>query len=143
MREGAWYDTLQNPYGDDKVMAACGLFGVMDTSGCPMGANDIVRAMANMHDRSNGLGVGFAAYGLYPDRADLYALHVMYMRDDARPEAEPLIRSHFSIVQAEPVPPRPGARVSDPPDFWRYFVAPRSFDHHESCQEDVIQPVMR
>ena len=87
MREGAWFEDLQNPYRDDKVMAACGLFGVLDTTGRRTGASDVVRAMANMHDRSNGLGGGFAVYGLYPDRADLYALHVMYMREEARPEA--------------------------------------------------------
>jgi len=143
MREGAWFEGLQNPYRDDKVMAACGLFGVLDTSGRATGASDVVRAMANMHDRSNGLGGGFAVYGLYPDRADLYALHVMYMREEARPEAEAIIRGHFSIAQAEPVPTRPGARVSDPPDFWRYFVTPQNLDHQESSDDYVIQQVMR
>jgi glutamate synthase domain-containing protein 1 len=143
MREGAWFESLQNPYRDDKVMAACGLFGVLDTSGRTSGASDVVRAMANMHDRSNGLGGGFAVYGLYPDRADLYALHVMYMREEARHEAEAIIRGHFSIAQAEPVPTRPGARVSDPPDVWRYFVTPQNVDHQESSDDYVIEQVMR
>ena len=31
-----------------------------------------------MHDRSNGLGGGFAVYGIYPSYADHYAFHVMY-----------------------------------------------------------------
>ena len=58
---------LQNPYHEDKVMAACGLFGILDTSGRTMGSSDVVKAIANMHDRSNGLGGGFAIYGLFPE----------------------------------------------------------------------------
>jgi glutamate synthase domain-containing protein 1 len=84
MRSSTWFDDLQNPYHDDKVIAACGLFGVLDTSGRPMTASDTVRAIANMHDRNNGLGGGMAVYGLYPERADLYAIHVMLMQDGAR-----------------------------------------------------------
>ncbi len=32
-----------------------------------------------MHDRSNGLGGGFAAYGIYPEYKDFFALH-MFLR---------------------------------------------------------------
>jgi glutamate synthase domain-containing protein 1 len=143
MHDGVWFEAIQNPYGDDKVMAACGLFGILDTSGRPMGASDIVRAMANMHDRSNGLGGGFAAYGIYPEHADLYALHIMYMRDDARPQAEAILRDRFTIARAEPVPTRLTARLSNPPDFWRYFVSPQG-DHRQGPDDDyVIQQVMR
>jgi glutamate synthase domain-containing protein 1 len=143
MQDSVWFKAMQNPYGDDKVMAACGLFGVLDTSGHPMAASDIVRAMANMHDRSNGLGGGFAAYGIYPEHADLYALHIMYMRDDARPQAEAILRDHFTIASAEPVPTRSTARLSNPPDFWRYFVSPQG-EHRQGPGDDhVIQQVMR
>jgi glutamate synthase domain-containing protein 1 len=143
MRDSVWFKAMQNPYGDDKVMAACGLFGILDTSGQPMTASDIVRAMANMHDRSNGLGGGFAAYGIYPEHADLYALHIMYMRDDARPQAEAILRDHFTIASAEPVPTRSTARLSNPPDFWRYFVSPQG-EHRQGPSDDyVIQQVMR
>ena len=143
MQDSVWFKAMQNPYGDDKVMAACGLFGVLDTSGHPMAASDIVRAMANMHDRSNGLGGGFAAYGIYPEHADLYALHIMYMRDDARPQAEAILRDHFTIASAEPVPTRSTARLSNPPDFWRYFVSPQG-EHRQGPSDDyVIQQVMR
>lgn len=143
MRDSVWFEAMQNPYGDDKVMAACGLFGVLDTSGQPMAASDIVRAMANMHDRSNGLGGGFAAYGIYPEHADLHALHIMYMRDDARPQAEAILRDQFNIASAEPVPTRSTARLTNPPDFWRYFVSPQG-EHPQGPSDDyVIQQVMR
>jgi glutamate synthase domain-containing protein 1 len=143
MRDDIWFQAMQNPYQDDKVMAACGLFGILDTSGRPMAASDVVRAMANMHDRSNGLGGGFAVYGIYPEHADLYALHIMYMRDDARPQAEAILRDHFTIARAERVPTRPTARLSNPPDLWRYFVSPQD-EHSQGPGDDyVIQEVMR
>ncbi len=142
MREDSWFQDIQNPHQDDKVMAACGLFGILDTSGTPMGASDTVSAIANMHDRSNGLGGGFAVYGLYPEHAGLYAIHVMYMRDDARPQVEAILRAHFTVAHAEPVPTRATARVSDPPDLWRYFISRRSDDHQQPGDDYVMQQVM-
>lgn len=37
-----------------------------------------------MHDRSNGLGGGFAGYGIYPEYKDLYAFHVFYDDTEAK-----------------------------------------------------------
>ena len=41
-------------------------------------ATVIANAMKPMHDRSNGLGGGFAAYGIYPEYKDFYALHFFF-----------------------------------------------------------------
>ena len=38
--------------------------------------SEIIKSIALMHDRSNGLGGGFAAYGIYPEHKDEYAIHV-------------------------------------------------------------------
>ncbi len=67
-------DRVNNPYHDDKVVDACSLFGAMDTSGGRFSGEGVIRAIANMHVRGNGLGGGFAVYGLYPRYAELYAL---------------------------------------------------------------------
>ena len=37
-----------------------------------------MKAIANMHVRGNGLGGGFAAYGIYPEYKDYYAFHLMF-----------------------------------------------------------------
>ena len=139
----AWYGSIQNPRGDDKVIDACGLFGVLDTRGRRTGASDTVRAIANMRDRNNGLGGGFAVYGLYPDLAGLYALHVMFMRADARAQTEALLRGNFRLVHSEPIPTRRTPQVSNPPDLWRYFLSV-DVDHREEFADDyVIEQVMR
>ncbi len=112
----------QNPYHDDKVIDACSIFGVMDTSGKRFAGDGVVRAIANMHDRSNGLGGGFAIYGLYPERAGHYGLHIMYNDRQARKQTEEFLGQRFRIISAEPVPTRKTAAISDPPEVWRYFV---------------------
>ena len=76
---------INNPYHDDKVMDACSLFGAMDTAGHRFSGDGVIKAIANMHDRSNGLGGGFAVYGLYPEYADCYAFHVMYLGHEGNP----------------------------------------------------------
>ena len=41
-----------------------------------------------MHDRSNGLGGGFAGYGIYPEYEDYYAFHVFYDTQAAKEACE-------------------------------------------------------
>jgi glutamate synthase domain-containing protein 1 len=142
-RDKAWYESIQNPYGDDKVIAACGLFGVLNTRRARSGASDTVRAIGNMRDRNNGLGGGFAAYGLYPDLAGFYAFHIMFMKAGARAETEAFLHGHFSLVHSEPIPTRRTPRVSDQPEMWRYFLAVETDHHEESASDYVLEQVMR
>src|SRR4030042_734734 len=95
---------VHNPHNDDKVIDACSIFGAMDTSGRRFYGEGIIRAIANMHVRGNGLGGGFAIYGLYPKYADLYAFHVMYTRQEGQEKTEAFLKDSFEVVQAEEVP---------------------------------------
>ncbi|MEE9583380.1 MAG: hypothetical protein V3W01_01795, partial [Dehalococcoidales bacterium] len=113
---------VQNPNNDDKVIDACSIFGVMDTSGRRFSGEGVVRAIANMHDRGNGLGGGFAIYGLYPQYANLYALHIMYLSRQGRVKTEEFLKERFNLVSAEEVPTRKIAAISRPPVVWRYFL---------------------
>ena len=65
MREGQF----RNPSG-------CAVTGVIDRSGRSMSGQCMIDAIAVMHDRSNGLGGGFAGYGIYPHYKDHYAFHL-------------------------------------------------------------------
>ena len=113
---------VNNPYRDDKVMDACGLFGVMSLSGKRFSGEMVTRAMANMHFRSNGLGGGFAAYGIYPEFADKYALHIMFLSDAARRDTEEFVEANFDLVRSEEIATRPTEGVVNPPRVCRYFV---------------------
>ena len=84
----------------------------------------IMQSMIPMHDRSNGLGGGFAGYGIYPEYKEFYAFHIFYNDNDARVECEKLLKDRFEIVKAENIPIRKIPEITDVPLIWRYFVAP-------------------
>jgi glutamate synthase domain-containing protein 1 len=107
-----------------KIHGGCGLMGICDESGTPMGAEVAIRAMAAQRDRGNGLGGGFAGYGIYPDYPDHYCFQVMYHDECARAEAEGVIGAAFVVDQAEPIPTRSVEGIVDPPLLWRYFAQP-------------------
>ena len=113
---------INNPYHDDKVIDACSLFGMMDTSGRRFSGEDVVRAIANMHVRGNGLGGGFAIYGLYPEYANHYAFHVMYLGQEGQAEVEAFLKQRFHVIHAEEVPTKPLPAIVNPPLVWRYFL---------------------
>ena len=62
-----------------------------------MDGERIIKSISTMHDRSNGLGGGFAAYGIYPRRKDLYALHVFY---DSVAAKEAVSYTHLKTIDA-------------------------------------------
>ena len=57
-----------------------------------------------MHDRSNGLGGGFAGYGIYPEYKNHYAFHVFYDTNEARVKTEDFLDRHFDIVNLSRIP---------------------------------------
>ena len=134
---------VNNPYSDDKVIDACSIFGMMDTTGRRFSGRDIIRAIANMHVRGNGLGGGFAVYGLYPEYADYYAFHVMYLSREGKAETETFLKQRFQVVHAEEVPTRPTIAVVNPPLVWRYFVKVSLRDYEAQSDDDyVVKRVM-
>jgi len=136
--------SYNNPYGDDKVISACSLFGMMDTSGRRFSSGDVVEAISSMHDRSNGLGGGFAVYGLYPEYAQCYALHIMFLSREARGEVEALLRANFRVVCDEEVPTRETPGIVDPPVLWRYFVEVNACSLGTPGDDDyVLEKVMK
>ena len=135
---------LYNPYGEDRVSAACGLFGMMDRSGRRFGPKSIVQAITNMHERGNGLGGGFAVYGLYPELASNYAFHVMYLDWNVRSDVEEYLHHHVDVNVAERIPTRPTVGITHVPILWRYFLTVGEHNDTDISEEDyVVKHVMR
>ncbi|MEM3607338.1 MAG: glutamine amidotransferase family protein [Candidatus Bathyarchaeia archaeon] len=134
--------SLQNPYREDKVHEACGLLGIIDTSKARFSAYEPIRAMENMHDRGNGLGAGFAVYGLYPEHRDEYALHVMYLDGQAKDRVEKHIEKHVEVNHAEEIPTDDKVRVVNPPVMWRYFVTPKRGLSEETGEDEYIREMV-
>jgi glutamate synthase domain-containing protein 1 len=134
---------INNTYNDDKVIDACSIFGAMNTSGVRFSGKSIIKAIANMHDRGNGLGGGFAVYGLYPDFADQYAFHIMYLNQQARKDAEEFLQKNFNVVQKEEVPTRSVAAIKNPPLVCRYFLDTGTSKPEDKSEDDyVVEKVM-
>ncbi len=89
-----------------------------------MSGEMITNAMKPMHDRSNGLGGGFAGYGIYPEYKEFYALHMFFNSRATRKECEVFLKERFEIIKSEIIPTRTIPTITDEPIIWRYFVAP-------------------
>ena len=90
-----------------KIHGGCGLMGICDECGTLMSGEDAIRAMAVQRDRGNGLGGGFAGYGIYPEFPDHFCFHMMYHDVKAKEEAEAVFDRYFTVDLAEPMPTRP------------------------------------
>lgn len=89
-----------------------------------MSGEQIIQSMSTMHDRSNGLGGGFAGYGIYPQYKDYYALHLFYDNEDAKERCERFLNAHFDIINLSKIPVRRTPAITNEPLIWRYFVLP-------------------
>lgn len=126
------------------IPSGCGTAGILSETGQPINGSVIAQAMAAMHDRSNGLGGGFAGYGIYPEMKNFYAFHVMYDRDEFRSDVEDLLGRHTVLIRAERIYTRPTAGIGPSPIFWRYFVdVPEANIVNETEQDYVVRLVMR
>ncbi len=122
-------------FRDDKDFSGCSIFGMMNVRGEKFNGEPVITAIANMKERSNGLGGGYAVYGIYPQYSELYCFHMMYDDQKAREETEEFLKGVFEMEGAEVIPTRSCEGVDDPPLLWRYFLQPRE---SVACEEEDI-----
>ncbi|WP_461248372.1 hypothetical protein [Treponema sp. R6D11] len=97
---------LMRNEGQVRIPSGCAISGIIDKSGRRMSGEAIIKSISVMHDRSNGLGGGFAAYGIYPEYKDYYALHLFYESVSAKRECEEFLERHFDIINLSKIPTR-------------------------------------
>jgi glutamate synthase domain-containing protein 1 len=111
--------------GEVRIPSGCAISGVFHKDGRRENGSGIVAGIAAMHERSNGLGGGFAGYGIYPEYRELYAFHVFYDAVDAQHAAEARLLQDFDVESSGTLPTRPIAAIRDAPSLMRYFAAPK------------------
>lgn len=127
----------------ERIPGGCAIFGVMSERGRRFDGTTVIEGIRPMHERSNGLGGGFAAYGIYPDRKEYYALHVMSNTEREHEEMRRGIQESFRIACEEPIPTRRHPRVGGAPVLWRYFVSvPAEVEQEGDEEEYVVTRVM-
>ncbi len=128
--------------GQIRIPAGCAIAAVISKEGRRMSGKSIIDAMRPMHERSNGLGGGFAAYGIYPQYRDFYAFHLFFDNRTVRKECESFLKERFELVHSERIPTRQTPAITDEPMIWRYFAAPLA-SAVAAMQVDEKEYVMR
>ncbi len=132
--------------GQVRIPSGCAISGIFNKSGARMSGDRIIESIAIMHDRSNGLGGGFAAYGIYPEYKDYYAFHIFYDSTSAKRECEDFLERHFDIINLSKIPTRKTKEITDEPLIWRYFLTPlptKLSDSQLDEREFVVKCVFR
>ncbi len=110
--------------GEFRNPSGCAISAVISRNGERMSGEKIIESMKPMHERSNGLGGGFAGYGIYPEYKELFALHIFFTGVKAKEECEAYLRGALELVKAEVIPTRTIPAITDEPLIWRYFATP-------------------
>ena len=110
---------------DERNVSGCGLSGLMSASRRRVDGTVIIDSMCNMRDRGNGLGSGYAAYGIYPDFKDYWCFHMMYQDEGAKVDAEEYLNRYFKIKHHEPIPTKKVRALGAVPLLFRYFLTLR------------------
>lgn len=130
----------------NRIPAGCAISGIFSRSGSRIDGGRIIKSIALMHERSNGLGGGFAGYGIYPEYSDLYAFHVFYDNIKAKDECEHFIEKNFDVVNLSKIPITKTKKITNEPLIWRYFVYPlptKLADSQIDADEFVARSVIR
>lgn len=124
-----------------KDIGGCAISGILSESGERFSGDTIIRSIRVMRDRSNGLGGGFAAYGIYPEHEDRYALHLMYDDRRAREATERLLSDRCVIYGDEPIPTRALEVIRSRPALHRYFVTAKPAEiqkNYDLTEDDIM-----
>jgi glutamate synthase domain-containing protein 1 len=127
-------------------LSGCAISGIFSKSGKRFSGKSIIDSITVMHERSNGLGGGFAAYGIYPEYKDYYAFHIFYDNKSAKKECEEFLEEHFEIINLSKIPTQKVPEITDEPLIWRYFTTPlptKLADSQLSEREFVVRCVFR
>ncbi len=125
----------------------CGIVGIINTDRSLIDGSHIRESIRIQRDRGNGLGGGFAAYGIYPEYADKYAFHIMYDGDRHNPviaEVEEYLDEKTKLFQEEEIPVFPTEVIPQGPFFKRYFLMPYEdeLSPGQTIDDGVVEIVM-
>lgn len=119
-----------------KEISGCGIAGIIHKRGELLPGEMIIKSICCQYERGNGLGAGFAAYGIYPEYKDYYVLHVMGNSKLALEKVEELLQRKTYLIFNEPIPTKRVATIKNPPFFKRFFVKPKP--NEEIFEEDAF-----
>jgi len=115
------------PPGLGYEMGGCGIAGCMDLSGGRISGEKVGRMLSTMEERENGLGAGYACYGLFPEHRDEYCLQFLFDDEAAKCSTEELLGTVGTIGKDEKIYTTKVRTMRPPfPLAWRYFFRPNA-----------------
>jgi glutamate synthase domain-containing protein 1 len=122
----------------EKDISGCGIVGIMNEEGGAFSGEAITAAICTMMERGNGLGAGFAGYGIYPDLKDYWCFHIMYQGEQARKAVEDYMAKRFILKHEGPIPTKRVRTLGLSPLLWRYFFDIKKEVKETAGEEDYI-----
>lgn len=136
------------PNGFRRDIEACGIAGLININGKTENGKRVVDMITTMTDRENGLGAGFACYGLFPDLADCFCIQLLLDDEEAKKRVEEYFKNIANIVKDEEVFTRKVKGMRGPyPLIWRFFLevpqkALPASPHIENEDDYMVDKVM-
>ncbi len=135
------YTCLPKQFRNERIFDGCGISGYINIDGTKDNGKKIIDMLCILNERENGLGAGFAAYGIYPKYKDYYALHFLFDNEQSKERVLNYLEDIGYLIQSEPIPTKTPMDVSNSPIIWRAFYEPRQ-KKGISSDEQVVQLVM-
>ncbi|MFP4545603.1 MAG: hypothetical protein ACLFPN_01980 [Methanomassiliicoccales archaeon] len=122
-RNGGKIYLASPPPGKERRPGGCGIAGCIATNGGTISGDTITRMITTMSERENGLGAGYAGYGLFPDRRDEFCLQFIFDDEEAKSRTEEFLKDNVYITGDERVFTKKVTTLSPPyPLVWRFFA---------------------
>ncbi len=120
----------------------CGIAGLISHDYRKENGARLKQAMVLQNDRGNGLGAGYAAYGIFPVYKDHYAFHVMADSTVAIEEVSHFLKEYFWIAHREEISIWDKV-ITDHPLFQRFFLQPKLSASDIDPDDFVTEKVIR
>ncbi|MFX1409050.1 MAG: hypothetical protein ACFFA6_01760, partial [Promethearchaeota archaeon] len=135
------YTSLPERFKNQRVFDGCGISGFINIDGNRISGEKVINMLSILRERENGLGAGYAAYGIYPKYKDYYAFHFLFDDELAKIKTLEYLEKNGDIIQSEPIPIKISNEIENPPIIWRVFFDPER-SKTLNCDEKIVQIVM-
>jgi glutamate synthase domain-containing protein 1 len=135
------YTSLPEKFRNKRVFDGCGISGFINIDGTKVSGQKVVDMLCILKERENGLGAGYAAYGIYPKYKDYYAFHFLFEDENAKTNVLEYLKKRGQTIHSEPIPTNTPSNVENPPITWRVFFKPVG-KSPQVQDEKVVQSVM-
>ena len=135
------YTSLPEKFRNQRVFDGCGISGFMNIDGTKVSGEKVTDMLCILKDRENGLGAGYAAYGIYPEYKDYYAFHFLFDSETAKSKVIEYLETKGNVIKSEPIPTNIKGDIDNPPITWRAFFEPKR-SNTQNYEEKIVQIVM-